>query len=83
MRARKRAVPRTSFGPVEHAPNEFTPLLGNGLDLITVDAAMAYRITDAYAWRYHTQNPADALKAIAYCAVMRTGRSASADCQSP
>ena len=55
----------------QHAANEFTLLLGNGRDLITVDASVAYRITDACAWRYHTQNPADALKAIAYRAVMR------------
>ena len=36
-----------------------------------MDAAVAYRIIDARAWRYHTQNPADALKAVAYRAVMR------------
>lgn len=55
----------------QHAANEYTLLLGNGRDLITVDAAVVYRITDARAWRYHTQNPADALKAVAYRAVMR------------
>ena len=55
----------------EHAPNEYTLLLGNGRDLITVDASVAFRITDARAWRYHSQNPGDALKAIAYRAVMR------------
>ena len=57
---------------VEHAPNEYTLLLGNGRDLITVDAAVQFRITDARAWRYHCQNPADALRAIAYRAVMRS-----------
>ena len=56
----------------EHAANEYTLLLGNGRDLITVDAAVQFRITDARAWWYHTQNPGDALKAIAYRAVMRT-----------
>ena len=55
---------------VEHAPNEYTLVLGNGRDLITVDAAVQYRITDARAWRYNCQNPADALRAIAYRAVM-------------
>ncbi len=55
----------------QHAENEFTLLLGNGRDLITVDAALQFRIADARAWRYHTQNPADALRAIAYRAVMR------------
>jgi modulator of FtsH protease HflK len=57
---------------VEHAPNEYTLVLGNGRDLITVDAAVQYRITDARAWRYNCQNPTDALRAIAYRAVMRS-----------
>jgi regulator of protease activity HflC (stomatin/prohibitin superfamily) len=56
----------------QHAANEYTLLLGNGRDLITVDAAVQFRISDARAWRYHTQNPADALRAIAYRAVMRS-----------
>ena len=56
----------------EHAANEYTLLLGNGRDLITVDAAVQFRIADARAWRYHCQNPADALRAIAYRAVMRS-----------
>ena len=58
----------------EHAANEYTLLLGNGRDLITVDAAVQFRIADARAWRYHCQNPADALRAIAYRAVMRIHR---------
>lgn len=56
----------------QHAANEYTLLLGNGRDLITIDAAVQYRITDARAWRYHAQNPADALRAIAYRVVMRS-----------
>jgi regulator of protease activity HflC (stomatin/prohibitin superfamily) len=56
----------------EHAANEYTLLLGNGRDLITVDAAVQYRIADARAWKYRTQNPADALRAIAYRTVMRS-----------
>jgi regulator of protease activity HflC (stomatin/prohibitin superfamily) len=56
----------------EHAPNEYTLLLGNGRDLITIDAAVQFRIADARAWHYHSQNPADALRAIAYRAVMRS-----------
>jgi regulator of protease activity HflC (stomatin/prohibitin superfamily) len=56
----------------QHAANEYTLLLGDGRDLITVDAAVQFRITDARAWRYHSQNPGDALRAIAYRAVMRT-----------
>jgi len=56
----------------QHAANEYTLLLGNGRDLITVDAAVQFRIVDLWAWRYHCQNPADALRAIAYRAVMRS-----------
>jgi membrane protease subunit HflK len=64
--------PENVLWGVAHAPNEYTLLLGNGRDLITVDAAVQYRIVDARAWRYHSQNPADALRAIAYRAVMRS-----------
>jgi membrane protease subunit HflK len=64
--------PENVLWAVEHAPNEYTLVLGNGRDLITVDAAVQYRITDARAWRYHCQNPTDALRAIAYRAVMRS-----------
>ena len=56
----------------EHAANEYTLLLGNGRDLITIDAAVQYRINDPRAWRYRSQNPADALRAIAYRTVMRS-----------
>jgi regulator of protease activity HflC (stomatin/prohibitin superfamily) len=55
----------------QHAANEYTLLLGNGRDLITIDAQVQFRITDPGAWRYRTQNPARALSAIAYRAVMR------------
>ena len=62
--------PENVLWAVEHAPNEYTLLLGNGRDLITVDATVQYLIADARAWRYHCQNPAAALRAIAYRAVM-------------
>jgi regulator of protease activity HflC (stomatin/prohibitin superfamily) len=55
----------------QHAANEYTLLLGNGRDLITVDATVQFRIANARAWRYNCQNPADALRALAYRAVMR------------
>ena len=47
-------------------------LLGNGRDLITIDATVQFRIRDARAWQYASQNPVDGLRAIAYRAVMRT-----------
>jgi regulator of protease activity HflC (stomatin/prohibitin superfamily) len=63
--------PENVLWAVQHAANEFTLVLGNGRDLITIDAAVTYRIIDPKAWRYRSQNPAEALKAIAYRAVMR------------
>ena len=63
--------PENVLWAVEHAANEYTLLLGNGRDLITVDASVQFRIADARAWRYHSENPAEALKEIAYRAVMR------------
>lgn len=55
----------------QHADQEYTLLLGNGRDLITVDAAVQFRIVDAFKWRYQAANPVDALRAVAYRAVMR------------
>ncbi len=63
--------PENVLWSVQHAENEFTLLLGNGRDLITVDAAVQFRIVDPTAWRYHSQNPAAAIRALAYRAVMR------------
>jgi regulator of protease activity HflC (stomatin/prohibitin superfamily) len=63
--------PENVLWAVAHAPNEFTLLLGNGRDLITVDAGVHYRISDPRAYRYSCQNPAQALSAMAYRAVMR------------
>jgi membrane protease subunit HflK len=56
----------------QHSETEYTLLLGNGRDLIAIDAAVQFRIADPRAWRYSTQNPVDALRAIAYRAVMRS-----------
>lgn len=55
----------------QHAEDEYTLLLGDGRDLITIDAAAQFRITDARAFAYHCQNPEDALRAVAHRAVMR------------
>lgn len=64
--------PENVLWAVEHAPNEYSLVLGNGRDLITVDAAVQFQITDARAWQYNSQNPEDALQAIAHRAVMRS-----------
>lgn len=54
-----------------HAENEYTLLIGDGHDLLTVDASLQFRIVDARGWTYRIRNPTDALRASAYRAVMR------------
>ncbi|HKC52066.1 MAG TPA: protease modulator HflK [Myxococcota bacterium] len=56
----------------EHGEAEYTLLLGDGRDLIAVDAAVQFLVSDPRAWRYRCQNPAEALRAIAYRAVMKS-----------
>jgi regulator of protease activity HflC (stomatin/prohibitin superfamily) len=55
----------------QHGNIEYTLLLGDGRDLIAIDAAVQFRISDPRAWLYQSQNPADALRAVAYRAVMQ------------
>ena len=64
--------PENVLWAVQHAPVEFTLLLGDGRDLITIDAGVQFRIRDARAWRYNCQNPAEALSALGYRAVTRS-----------
>jgi regulator of protease activity HflC (stomatin/prohibitin superfamily) len=55
----------------QHADSEYTLVLGDGRDLIAVDAVLQYRITDARAWYYNCGNPEALLRAVAYRSVMR------------
>ncbi|MBI2569290.1 MAG: hypothetical protein HYV63_19915 [Candidatus Schekmanbacteria bacterium] len=55
----------------EHAADEYTLLLGDGRDLVTIDATVQFRIADAAAWTYRCRNPVEALRAVAYRAVMK------------
>jgi membrane protease subunit HflK len=55
----------------QHGGTEYTLLLGDGRDLIAIDASVQFRIADPRAWRYGSVNPAGALRAIAYRAVMK------------
>lgn len=68
----EKAGPENVLWAVEHAPNEYALVLGNGRDLITIDADVQYQIVDPHAWKYHSQNPEEALSAIAHRAVMRS-----------
>lgn len=64
--------PEDVLWAVQHAPVEFTLLLGDGRDLITIDAGVQFRVRDARAWRYGCQNPVQALSALGYRAVTRS-----------
>ncbi|MFI5316054.1 MAG: protease modulator HflK [Myxococcota bacterium] len=68
----EKAGPEDVLWAREHGEAEYTLLLGDGRDLIAVDAAVQYLVSDPGAWRYRCQNPADALHAIAYRAVMKS-----------
>ena len=68
----ERSGPEDVLWAREHGEAEYTLLLGNGRDLIAIDAAVQFLVSDPHAWRYRCQNPADALRAIAYRAVMKS-----------
>ncbi len=53
-----------------HAAEEFNLLLGDGRDLVTVNAELQYRVGDVHAWLYGTQNPDTALETLAYQVLM-------------
>lgn len=55
----------------QHAAEEYNLLLGDGRDLVTINALLQYRISDAWTWHYGSQNPADALRAVAERALLR------------
>ncbi|MFT4626323.1 MAG: regulator of protease activity HflC (stomatin/prohibitin superfamily) [Myxococcota bacterium] len=60
-----------------HAEEEYTLLLGDGNDLVTIDGLLHYRISDPYTYLYGAQNPEDGLRSAAYEALTRrtVGRS--------
>ena len=60
-----------------HAEEEYTLLLGDGHDLVTIDGLLHYRISDPYTYLYGCQNPEEGLQAAAYEALTRrtVGRS--------
>ena len=49
-----------------HAAEEYNLLLGDGRDLVTINAVLHYRVGDVHAWLYGCQNPEEALETMAY-----------------
>ena len=53
-----------------HAAEEYNLLIGNGRDLVTINAELQYRISDIHDWVYGCQNPDEALETLAYRVIM-------------
>ena len=53
-----------------HAEKEFNLLLGDGRDLLTINAEVVYRVGDVHDWLYNCQNPTLALQTLSYRALM-------------
>jgi regulator of protease activity HflC (stomatin/prohibitin superfamily) len=68
--ARDATAPESRLWAKQHADQEYTLLLGDGRDLVTIDGLIHYRVADPHAWLYGMQNPEAALKSLAYRAVM-------------
>ena len=62
-----------------HAESEYTLLLGDGKDLVTIDGLLHYRIVDPHAFLYGAQNPEEGLRSAAYEALTRRTVSRSLD----
>lgn len=56
---------------VEHADEEYKLLLGDGRDLVTVNAALHYRVRDPFQYVYSSQNPDEVLAMLADRALMQ------------
>jgi regulator of protease activity HflC (stomatin/prohibitin superfamily) len=54
-----------------HAGEEYQLLLGDGRELVSVDATVSYRIRDVLAFALASQNPRETLDALAYRLLMR------------
>ncbi len=55
----------------QHAAEEYNLLLGDGRDLVTVNALLHFVITDPWQWHYGTQNPESMLRVAAEQALLR------------
>ena len=49
----------------QHATSEHSLLLGDGRDLVTINAFLQFTVVDPWLWHYGTQNPAEMLRVAA------------------
>lgn len=64
-------APESRLWARQHGKEEFTLLLGDGKELISLDGRLHYKINDLRAWLTASQNPEETLTALAYEAVTR------------
>lgn len=64
-------APESRLWARQHGKEEFTLLLGDGKELISLDGRLHYKINDLRAWLTASQNPEETLTALAYAAVTR------------
>ena len=78
--SRIRTMPLGFYGPrkgvsllwtKQHAAEEYNLLLGDGRDLITVNAILQYKIQNPEEWHYKTQNPEALLRVAAEQALLK------------
>jgi regulator of protease activity HflC (stomatin/prohibitin superfamily) len=62
-----------------HASEEYTLLLGDGRELVSVDAVIVYRIRDVVRYALASQNAPDALETLAYRLLMHVTVTSSLD----
>lgn len=55
----------------QHAAEEYNLLLGDGRDLVTVNALLHFTIKDPWVWHYGTQNPEKMLRVAAEQALLK------------
>ena len=62
-----------------HAAQEYNLLLGDGRDLVTLNALLHYRVADPWQWHRSTQNPGAMLQVLAEQAVVNNTVNRSLD----
>ncbi|MEM7504813.1 MAG: protease modulator HflK [Pseudomonadota bacterium] len=63
----------------QHAVEEYNLLLGDGRDLVTVNALLYYKVSDPWMWHFGTQNPEEMLRVAAEQAVLMSTVNRSLD----
>ncbi|MFC1474731.1 protease modulator HflK [bacterium] len=54
-----------------HAAEEYSLLIGDGRDLVSVNAELIWRVGDIYEYLYGSQNPEETLKVLAYRVLLK------------